>query len=331
MRQRKGFTLIELLVVIAIIGVLIALLLPAVQSAREAARRSTCANNLKQIGLAMHTYSEAFRMFPGSNSSWMWTGPYLVGNFSPQTALLPYLDAQLTYDTVNFQSNPYGWGAHNGDNATAYYTDVNALMCPSDPKVTSAGEPGINYRYCQGRGTAAIVTDGMYFRAFGLATSENKVTDGLANTAAFSERVKGSAYSGVHTHKNGWTSAVSFSGATVDQQIKSLHDACEAATVDYDNPATNIYSDSGGVWIRAAMRQTGYNHVMTPNSKSCFTPRWAPRGSSVSALTASSNHPGGVNVLMGDGVVNFISDSIGWPVWQSLASTRKSDNIEGSL
>lgn len=325
--RRAGFTLIELLVVIAIIGVLIALLLPAIQAARESARRSQCTNNLKQIGLGLHNYHDANSIFPGSNSSWMWTGPYLVGNFAPQAGLLPYLDAENIYDLINFDGNPLGWGAHAGDNLTAYYSRVSAFLCPSDPRFINTAEPGNNYRYCQGRGSAEVLQDGMFFRAFNQARQQAHVRDGLSKTTAFSERVKGSAIGGTHFILNGWTPPVTISGATVQERLQSFHDACLAMPADFSTIA-NPYSGSGSVWIRAAAQQTAYNHVMTPNSQSCFVTRWAPRGSSVSALTATSNHSGGVNVLFVDGSVTFVSDAIDWTQWQAMASINNNDNTE---
>src|SRR5437867_3905849 len=108
--RRKGFTLIELLVVIAIIAVLIALLLPAVQMAREAARRTQCRNNLKQIGLAMHNYHATWQMFPGSNMQWNWAGAYLTGKWNPLAHMLPYLEMGSIANSLNYNTNPNPWG-----------------------------------------------------------------------------------------------------------------------------------------------------------------------------------------------------------------------------
>ena len=136
----RGFTLIELLVVIAIIAVLIALLLPAVQAAREAARRAQCANNLKQIGIAMHNYHDVTSSFPTT----MWAGPtYSATNLrylaSFQTMLLPYMEQAPLYNSINFFF-PIGQGVDNGTvNSSSYMTVVNVFMCPSDtaPSVTN--------------------------------------------------------------------------------------------------------------------------------------------------------------------------------------------------
>ena len=142
-RGSRGFTLIELLVVIAIIGVLIALLLPAVQAAREAARRSQCVNNLKQIGLALHNYHQATGGFPLENA----TGTYqdvgvttTWGNFSAQAMMLPYMEQQAIYNECNFSWN--AWYATGGSiNVTARETKIATFLCPSDG---FAGQNNIN-------------------------------------------------------------------------------------------------------------------------------------------------------------------------------------------
>ena len=134
-RPRRGFTLIELLVVIAIIGVLIALLLPAVQSAREAARRSQCVNNLKQLGLALNNYHSTNNSFPlGGNPA-----PYQPMNggctvwagWSAQSMLLPYLEQVQVYNAINFYFTGRGSGVSENIQKTAMTTRINAFLCPS--------------------------------------------------------------------------------------------------------------------------------------------------------------------------------------------------------
>src|SRR5262249_39765477 len=140
--SRRGFTLIELLVVIAIIAVLIALLLPAVQAAREAARRSQCVNNLKQIGLALHNYHSAIDRFPMgcSQQSYDVNGVDNWSNWSAHALLLPYLEQTAVYNAINFN-----WcavrGPGNTNNTTAYNTKIQVFLCPSDG---NAGNSNIN-------------------------------------------------------------------------------------------------------------------------------------------------------------------------------------------
>ena len=141
---RRGFTLIELLVVIAIIAVLVAILLPAIQQAREAARRSQCANNLKQFGIALHNYHEAHGMFPlGINPSVYDSGAtYAWRGFSAHTMLLPYMDQAGIYNQLNF--NLLYDAAPN--NSAIVRKRIASFICPSDfPYNGSATEPGVNY------------------------------------------------------------------------------------------------------------------------------------------------------------------------------------------
>src|SRR3989442_10000908 len=131
----RGFTLIELLVVIAIIAVLIALLLPAVQMAREAARRTQCRNNLKQIGLALHNYESTYRVFPGAMNSWFWQQPGGVnriwGRHTVHSAILPFMEQEGLYNAINFGRSVT---LHDRDpaNITMRIIRLEAFLCPSD-------------------------------------------------------------------------------------------------------------------------------------------------------------------------------------------------------
>src|SRR5262245_27818195 len=159
-RRRSGFTLIELLVVIAIIAVLIALRLPAVQAAREAARRSQCVNNLKQIGLAMHNYHSTTNSFPQGASKNPKNGPgdsdLIWSSWSAQALMLPYLEQQALYSAANFSwgINPFGDPCYQ-INSTVSNTILNSFMCPSDPNV---GRPNINNYYASVGTTTDFMT-----------------------------------------------------------------------------------------------------------------------------------------------------------------------------
>jgi prepilin-type N-terminal cleavage/methylation domain-containing protein/prepilin-type processing-associated H-X9-DG protein len=226
-RRPAGFTLIELLVVIAIIAVLIALLLPAVQAAREAARRSQCVNNLKQIALAMQNYHSATNSFPagGANTGNIetpgTTGPW--GNWSAFSMMLPYLEQQAIYNACNFMvtNQGYGSGIDGMINSTATSTTINAFLCPSAPRLTGGnwgtyyGQPYPNVNYfasigsslCQYGGNPAGVAymdsngnsaapNGV-FMVFGPPIGIQNVTDGTSNTIAFGEWRTGDGQQGI--------------------------------------------------------------------------------------------------------------------------------------
>ena len=155
--SRRGFTLIELLVVIAIIAVLIALLLPAVQAAREAARRAQCVNNLKQIGLALHNYHSSINALPWDH------GPGGWNEWSGMTMLLPYMEQQPLYNTINFNyiiGNGAATATNGGFlNTTAIQTKLNGLVCPSDLDRLTNTDAGHN-NYVMNAGSDAFADEG---------------------------------------------------------------------------------------------------------------------------------------------------------------------------
>jgi prepilin-type N-terminal cleavage/methylation domain-containing protein/prepilin-type processing-associated H-X9-DG protein len=349
-RRKAGFTLIELLVVIAIIAVLIALLLPAVQMAREAARRSQCRNNLKQMGLAMHNYHSTWEMFPGSNMQWNWAGVYLTGKWSPQSQMLPYLENAAISNALNYNTNPNPWSG-SGDfatNLTAVRQRIEVFLCPSDGLTTTpADRPGNNYRYSFGtvprnsRGG-----DGFFWmNAPGrVGRKERDILDGLSHTAAFSERLQPPSVSGVFREKNRAiggiqqsTVANSNNSNTVIQKqwLIQANNECSQAGAPMSNQGTSgaanewntRYDSRGGFWSLSNSHAVGYNHVMTPNQKSCAIIGTWGRGSA-GAATASSNHPGGVNVLFGDGSVKFISDNIDQETWWAFGTISNQEPID---
>ena len=199
--RARGFTLIELLVVIAIIAILIALLLPAVQQAREAARRTQCKNNLKQLGLALHNYESTNSCFPGPSFSS--TNASMVYGFSVQAFLLPYIEQANLQNLINFSTPLYTGATNNQQFNPAHSVPAKevlaVLMCPSDSQngVYVSGTltfAGTNYVVCTGSGTnknydSRAQTDGMFWR--GSATRFRDMTDGTSNTLMMAEALKG--------------------------------------------------------------------------------------------------------------------------------------------
>lgn len=332
-RRRGAFTLIELLVVIGIVGVLAGLLLPAVQSAREAARRASCANNLRQIGLAIHAYHSDYGCFPVS-----WTfqtdhpeaGPY--GYYSPLTRVLPYLEMRTLYNSINFESgtHPIDVPGCNTDfwpqlrvnavNVTAYSTGVGTFLCPSDggPFVSAGnnyrGNAGIGYSV-KGGVTRPDSGNGLFPEA--VVVSMAHVTDGLSQTAAFSERLRGSGQVGRPVpHRDSYD----LEGTPYTADL--LIDSCRSAA---SGPHSGTAFAAGGRWwFWVGYERTQYNHAQSPNGRvpDCL---WGCAVTSVGMATARSNHPGGVNVVMGDGSVRFERDGTEVHVWRALGSRSGGD------
>jgi prepilin-type N-terminal cleavage/methylation domain-containing protein len=208
-KRTTGFTLIELLVVIAIIAILMGLLLPAVQAAREAARRTQCRNNLKQLGIAMHNYHDSFRMLPPLISSFGSTDVYQQDyatnseGFSVQARLLPYVEQANLQKLLNF-GQPGFFGAYNNETPNPLFASVFAMplslfLCPSDPTPTTVlGYQNFvygcnNYMVSYGTGTGVnndmrMSTDGVFFGNWGARFRD--VTDGLSNTIVMSESIR---------------------------------------------------------------------------------------------------------------------------------------------
>jgi prepilin-type N-terminal cleavage/methylation domain-containing protein/prepilin-type processing-associated H-X9-DG protein len=320
-RQRPGFTLIEVLVVIAIIGLLVALLLPAVQSAREAARRMQCTNNLKQIGLALHQYHDSVGSLPWGE------GPNDWNNWSAHAMLLPYLEQGAVFNAINFANYvlPPDNFALPGDpandrNVTALLTRLNILLCPSDLDRLTAPHGHVNY--CTNAGTGHdFAPKGPPSGLFAQvpyspgAVSFQSIIDGLSQTAALSERVKGvgnqsDAYDPL-TPSSSLVEGYGLQAATAD-----YYRAC-SKTAPVPGIALHLNPGVGGLgayWFYGGPMSSRYNHIMPPNTWSCGSEQ------SDGAYTASSRHPGVVNVLFADGSTRAIKATIAVPVWWALGT-----------
>jgi prepilin-type N-terminal cleavage/methylation domain-containing protein/prepilin-type processing-associated H-X9-DG protein len=307
--KRRGFTLIELLVVIAIIGVLIALLLPAVQAAREAARRSQCVNNLKQIGIALHNYHDVNNEIPPNSNA---NKP----DWSMKARLLPFLEQRALFNALNVSFN-------NSDtpdvNSTVRVTKVNVFVCPSDGNLPSTTDGITSYPNCIGViRINAIVVDGpadkMGQTSDGPDITFATITDGLSTTMIFSEWIMGKINESRPGLWQVYNSGIAEAGGTTPDQYQQ---ACLAAY--QSNPFGTVFTQKGKDWLYGACGWGGcYSHIMTPNQPGC----WYGTGANTdhTIIGASSNHTGGVNCLMLDGSVKFIKASISKTTWRALAT-----------
>ena len=332
-QSRPGFTLIELLVVIAIIAILIALLLPAVQQAREAARRTQCKNNLKQIGLALHNYLEAHSSYPMSFVSDIATGsPTSGGEWSVHARILPYVDQANLYDNANL-SLAYDDPA-NGNIATQR---VAIYLCPTDSndraRTDSSGTAihyPITYGFNGGTWRVWVNSSGRPGNgAFAPNTGfrPRDFTDGVSNTLGFSE-VK--AFTAYNRDGDTGTPAIPVNAVAVEALISS--------------GGSNKPNSGHTEWVDGRVHQTGFTTTLTPNSlvtvpggdradegdytscredKSCSTPTYA-------AVTSRSWHTGTVNSLLMDGSVRSISENIHLGTWRNLGS-RNDGNVLGKF
>ncbi|TWU44194.1 hypothetical protein Q31b_17300 [Novipirellula aureliae] len=356
-RVRRGFTLVELLVVIAIIGVLVGLLLPAVQAAREAARRMSCSNNFKQIGLGIHNYHSAFNQLPthGTGTHFVFYGNYWKSSsdngssvrLSMLVPILPFIEQQALWDQI---SNPLVGrtdGAATGKgtpgdpwpamgpgpdkiNYQPWVTELPTYRCPSDPGTGLPALGRTNYAACLGDSSLRIATGPWhrFRRPNRVIKSDPKATeakagcrgffkprdegafrgclDGLSNTIAMGEII---SYLGDQDAR----------GIPPETGVNSMNNpsiCTDSALLDPERPqfwstAAKQVTDStfarGYMWADCLALQSGCLTVLPPNREICG-PQDSWSGSAT--FTVSSQHQGGAHVLMGDGAVKFITDSI---------------------
>lgn len=332
MKRSTGFTLVELLATIAIIGLLMALLLPAVQTAREAARRTHCSNNMKQLGIGLQAHMQSFGHLPSRNGPRS-TNPssptvgedYLplqgtllttggtytgAGRLSPTVMILPFIGQQNLYDQI-FGSQPVGGAGSSWGGVM-----IPTLLCPSDPPTPGINTRGhSNYVYshgdCTGKahidwsvtpaaGWPAGMTPQMMRGLFGLNSNIKaaQIRDGLSNTIAMSECTRPSGSGNVAT--NGPDANVyGFNSAS------SCLASFQGGVYVLSPPAYVMQrSDSMGTnWAEGRTNWNGFATILPPNGPVCY-------GWSGGLSTARSRHPGGVTCLFAGGATMFVSESI---------------------
>lgn len=336
MRSRRGFTLIELLVVVAVIGVMIALLLSAVQKVRQSADRVRCQSNLKQIGVALHNFHTGRKYLPPAIPATITAQypatPEYFNAWSVLAQLNPYLEQTAIFNSMNLDVPTYTLPTTTvlPENRYAMGLVVPLFLCPSDKMQSVGGGYGVasfgpvNYTACMGTGTTAGAAPyGSPWDADGIFRAKvkgrmNEIADGTSNTAAFSETTLGVG------------GAFKNNPHDVYAYVTSLTPAnCASPTL------WNFQIPRGYSWASGEVRCASYNHFYTPNSPTydCVANinTAGPQQFTAAGLKAArSNHSGGVNVLFADGAVRFVGNEILLETWRAISTRAGGENV-GSL
>ncbi|TWT91328.1 DUF1559 domain-containing protein [Neorhodopirellula pilleata] len=352
----RGFTLVELLVVIAIIGVLVGLLLPAVQAAREAARRMSCSNNFKQIGLGIHNYHSAFKQLPthgtgtaGDTSTtprnavnrWQSVNGHNNYELSMLVPLTPFIEQQAIWETISNPSTVGGtWNAMgptpDRGNYEPWATNIPTIRCPSD---TGKGNPSLgrtNYGAClgdatwgcsmyahatefdTGAGTPVATLSSVaqhnrashrgFFKMFNPDIAFRDCLDGLSNTIAMGEFI-------TYAQNKDIRGSVRGNAGNNDVSLTNLRDNPQGCRGNIDPARPRFWSATpdrdtrsrGYRWADASTMFSACHTILPPNEELCGRSNFDDL---VTQATMSSFHQGGCHVLMGDGAVKFVTDSI---------------------
>ncbi len=332
-RKRQGFTLVELLVVIAIIGILVGLLLPAVQAAREAANRMSCSNNLKNLALAVHNYESTYSRIPKTSSDNWGDGVYNVANwrgYSAHTQILPFIEQNNLFNLLRFDQSHY----QNIGNPGAVIVSRNQIatfLCPSDrdhPNRTDIGWN--NYGFSEGSNSGWNVStadaNGMFQRRFYNKFSD--VVDGLSNTVMMSEFIKGDNTNSRYTILGDVIAGQPFPGGWTDQyptqvMVEQYGQQCLGGT-------GNHRSFAGFRWIAPGFYNTTINTIAPPNWRfpACMVCGGCGQADSRGVFPARSRHTAGAQVAIGDGSVKFVPDTVDFLVWQGLGSANGQEVVQ---
>ena len=322
---KRGFTLVELLVVMAVIGMLVAILLPAVQSARASARRTACTNNLRQLGIALHNYESSIGRFPsGAISKRYDAQPWTPHNYYRWSALahiLPYLENSAAYEALDLDVPMYGLNFQITDvNRTAVAARIEEFLCASDSGNSVDPSQGpTNYQACAGTGVeggTAYDADGLFY--INSARKVASIEDGLSHTAAFSESILG-----VSPDPQEQVSRE-------DADPRYVYGFARAVPLNeqscQETALWNFTQPRGFSWANGEYRSAIYNHYLMPNSADfdCISALVAGpveiMHSGFGWKTARSFHAGGVNVCFADGSLRFVMDDVEPMVWRAMST-----------
>jgi prepilin-type N-terminal cleavage/methylation domain-containing protein/prepilin-type processing-associated H-X9-DG protein len=334
MSRHRGFTLVELLVVIAIIGILVALLLPAIQAAREAARRTQCNNNLKQLGIAFQNYHDVHKMFPrfayrnGQGDYWR--------GYSAFAQILPFMEQQAIFDQMVVDTQDFREHWDTGGPSNVRSKKIDSLLCPSDVLFPSntGRENGAGCNYGVSFGStiswANMSNQNGMFRGHNSNTPceirMSDVTDGTSNVLMASEHLTGDNNDGaLMTGASSEPRVSAFSGTNpfpTEADLQTWGQACKATT--------EHNSENAGHWIAPEPTQTALNTVAPPNWK---YPNCQVSGSGYASdrdglYVPRSRHPGGVNAVLGDGSVHFIGEDISVIVFQRIGARNDGNPVD---
>jgi prepilin-type N-terminal cleavage/methylation domain-containing protein len=335
-RRFRAFTLVELLVVITIIGVLISLLLPAVQAARESARRTSCTNNLKQLGLALHNYHASYNCFPG-------LGATTATSFSVQAKLLPFVEKKNLQELIDFNQPLYLGSSHsqvlNPAQVTPARSVVPLFRCASDysenlyedtSKTPSEVMAGGNYAVCSGSGTGTnydlrYPTDGMFY--YGSARGFRDMADGSSNTVVMSEMLLGLRrnVAGSLPGKREAQRLIGYIAGAVPNPAGTpgLSGLGNPDLAVLASSSLEWYGYRGFGWIVGKPYASTMSTYAPPNTP---VPDMFSMG--IGFFAARSNHPGGVETMLGDGSVRFVTNKIKHDLWWALGTCDGGEALE---